>query len=141
LNRKIAVGALGCGLAGVFIGTAIAGRTDSVERETRVRARVWCEALVERDALRYQESFRRFYFRGTFDRFANQYREPTEAAILAQMPRTSSCTVTGPPRGPGPRGDVYIDVVRRDTRGRAHRVDLRMRREAGFRVVYQVLRR
>lgn len=140
-RRLVAAAAGGCLVAAIFIGTAVAGRGPSVERETRVRARVWCEALVERDALRYQETFRRLYFRGTFDRFANQYREPTEAAILAQMPRTSECEIAGPPRGPGRRGDVYFAVVRRDPDGEAHRVDLRMRREAGFWVVYQVLAR
>lgn len=120
-------------LVATLIGTAVAGARGAVEREALVRARVWCEALVERDALRYQDAFRRGYFRGRFDRFANIYREPTEASILAQMPRTSSCRA-GRPRGPDERGEVYVPVVRD---GEARTV-LRMRREAGFWVVWQL---
>ncbi len=120
------------------MGTAVAGFSGATERETLVRARVWCDALVERDALRYQETFREGHFPGRFDRAANLYREPTEASILAQMPPTRDCRVQGPPRGPNDRGDVFVTVLRRDFSGSVVRVDLRMRREAGFWVVYQV---
>jgi len=132
------VGALAAGLVVVvaFIGTAVAGSRGSLERDAQIRARVWCEALVARDALRYQDAFRRGYFRGTFDRFANQYREPKESAILAQMPRARSCRATDGIRGPGPRGDVYVPVEWRDPG--VHRAKLRMRREGGFLVVYEI---
>lgn len=120
------------------MGTAVAGFSGATERETLVRASVWCDALVERDALRYQETFRRGYFPGRFDRAANLYREPTEASILAKMPATSDCRVLGRPRGPNDRGDVFVAVMRSDFGGASMRVELRMRREAGFWVVYQV---
>lgn len=122
----------------VFAGTALVGRGDELTRQTRVRARVWCEALIDRDALRYQDAFRRGYFRGEFDRFANIYREPTEDAVLATMPPTKTCRIVGSPRGPSPRGDVFVDVVRHGPSGRRHAVELRLRREAGFWVIYQV---
>lgn len=122
-----------------LIGTAVAGQEGAVERDTLTRARVWCEALVNGDALRYQEAFRRGYFRGTFDRFANLYREPTEASILAQMPPTSECHIEGEPRGPNERGEVFITVVRSGPGEKTERIDLRMRREAGFWVVWQLV--
>lgn len=139
-DRKALVAAT-CGFVVVstFIGTAVAGRSGATEREVLVRARVWCEALEERDALRYQETFRRAHFRGRFDRFANLYREPTESSILARMPRTTSCEVDGPLRDR--RGDVYVPVARRGPGDIVHREELRMRPEAGFWVVYQVLPR
>lgn len=128
----------GLAVLGIFLGTAVAGRGDALERETLVRARVWCDALVDRDPLRYQDAFRRGFFRGEFDRFANVYREPTERAVLASMARTASCRVASAPRGPGPRGDVFIEVVRRDPSGGVHHEELRLRREAGFWVIFQV---
>jgi hypothetical protein len=117
-----------------LIATAIAGAGGSTQRETMVRARVWCEALVDRDAFRYQDAFRRGYFRGRLDRAANVYREPTEAEILAQMPRTSACRPSAKPRGPDERGEVYLPVSTD-----AGPATLRMRREAGFWVVWQIL--
>src|SRR5207247_6893193 len=116
--------AAGVLVMGVFIGTAVAGTNNSVRRDALVRARVWCEALVARDALRYQETFRRNYFRGTFDRFANQYREPKESAIRAQMPRATSCRATDGIK-PGPRGDVYVPVEWTNA-GKASRAQLRL---------------
>jgi hypothetical protein len=139
-ERKALVAAIaGFVVVSAFVVTAVAGRSGARQRETLVRARVWCEALEERDALRYQEVFRRGHFRGRFDRFANLYREPTEASILARMPATSSCGVDGRPLGR--RGDVYVPVARRGPDRVVHREQLRMRREAGFWVVYQVLPR
>lgn len=137
---------MGAGLLGVvfmlvLIGTAIAGLRDATERETRVRARVWCEALVDRDPLRYQETFRRSYFRGRFDRFANLYREATEASIEAQMPETTSCEVDGPPSvSPNEEQEVFIPVRRTGPEGETERLQLRMRKEAGFWVIYQLVR-
>lgn len=118
----------------VMVGTAIAGLRGSTERDTFVRARVWCDALVDRDALRYQDAFRRGYFRGHFDRFANLYREATEAQILDQMPPTKNCHIEGGPRGPNQGGEVFMTINRDGTR-----VDLRMRKEAGFWVVWQLV--
>lgn len=138
-RKALVAAAASLALVSVFIGTAVAGRRGAVERDTLVRARVWCEALTERDALRYQETFRRGHFRGTFDRFANTYREATEESILAQMPATRSCAVDRRPRRQGVRGDVYVPVVLRAPDGGVHREELRMRREAGFWVVYQVV--
>ncbi len=122
-----------------MISTAVAGLPGATERETLVRARVWCDALVDRDALRYQESFRRGYFPGRYDRIANLYREPTEEQILSQMPTTSSCQIEGEPRGPDDRGQVFVTVVRTDPGGEAKGIDLRMRRESGFWVVWQLV--
>ncbi|MBW3588712.1 MAG: hypothetical protein KY429_04775 [Actinobacteria bacterium] len=125
----------------VLIGTAVAGLADATERETRVRARVWCEALVDRDPLRYQETFRRSYFRGRFDRFANLYREATEASIEAQMPETTQCGVDGPPRlSTEEEQEVFIPVKRTGPGGETERLELRMRKEAGFWVIYQLVR-
>lgn len=131
----------------VLIGTAVAGLTNATERETKVRARVWCEALVDRDPLRYQETFRRSYFRGRFDRFANLYREATEASIEAQMPETTSCEVDGPPRiSTEEEQEVFIPVRRTGAgaesglEGETERLELRMRKEAGFWVIYQLVR-
>jgi hypothetical protein len=139
-ERKALVAAIaGFIVVSTFVATAVTGRRGATERDTLVRARVWCQALEERDALRYQETFRRGYFRGRFDRFANLYREPTERSILARMPPTTSCGVDGRPRGR--RGDVYVPVARRGPRGATHHEELRMRPEAGFWVVYQVLPR
>lgn len=135
MRLRLAVAAA-IALVGSFIGTAIAGRGQALEREVLVRARVWCEAVESRDALRYQETFRRGYFRGTFDRFSNIYTEPTEDEILGQMPDRSTCEIAGDFRGPGERGDVYVPVTVGDDR-----VELRMRREAGFYVVYQLVSR
>jgi hypothetical protein len=122
----------GAAIAAVFIGTAVAGANNAVRRDALVRARVWCEAVVSGDALRYQDTFRRGYFRGTFDRFANQYREPKESAIRAQMPRARTCAATGVVE-PGPRGDVYVPVKYDGSTAR-----LRMRRESGFLVVVTI---
>ena len=120
----------------MFIGTAVAGAGNSVRRDGLVRARVWCEAAVARDALRYQDTFRRGYFRGTFDRFANTYREPKESAIRAQMPRAQSCRATDGVK-PGPRDDVYVPVEFTNG-GTTHTANLRMRRESGFLVVVTI---
>jgi hypothetical protein len=128
--------ALGIASFAVFVGTAVAGRSGSIERDALVRARVWCEALVARDAPRYQDTFRKGYFRPTFDRFANEYREPTEAAIRAQMPRAVSCEQKGAISDVGLRGDIYVPVTWRSRV--TLRARLRMRREAGFLVVYQI---
>lgn len=139
-NRKLLVaGGLFVLFAIAMIGTAVAGLRGATERETLVRARVWCEALIERDALRYQESFRRGHFRGEFDRFANLFREASEASILATMPPTSDCRVEGRPRGPDDRGDVFLTVERTAPNGDVTRMDLRMRREAGFWVIQQLV--
>jgi len=125
----------------VLIGTAVAGLRDATERETRVRARVWCEALVDRDPLRYQETFRRSYFRGRFDRFANLYREATEASIESQMPETTKCEVDGPLRvSTDEEQEVFIPVRRTGHGGETERLELRMRKEAGFWVIYQLVR-
>lgn len=132
-------GALGLGLVAALIGSAIAGSGGSVERESLVRARVWCEALVERDALRYQEAFRRNYFRGRFDRFANIYRDPSEASILGQMPPTRQCRITGSPRVVNQAEEVFVPVVRITDSGEMNFLELRMRREAGFWVVFQLV--
>jgi hypothetical protein len=134
------IGAAGILLVLVLVGTAIAGQRGAVERETLVRTRVWCDALVERDALRYQDSFRRGYFKGHFDRFANIYREPTEVSILAQMPVTTDCRAAGPPRRSKMQGEVFVPVVRRAPNGRSERIELRMRRDAGFWVVWQLVK-
>ena len=91
---------------------------------------------MARDALRYQETFRKSYFRGEFDRFANEYKEPKESAIRAQMARAQSCGLTGEVKGPGPRGDVYVPVVLDGSQ----RAQLRMRRQAGFLLVYEIAR-
>lgn len=133
--------ALGLGFVLFLIGTGIAGSRGAVQRETLVRARVWCEALVERDALRYQETFRRNYFRGRFDRFANIYRDPTEASILAQMPKTNDCRIADAPRTSIDRSEVFVPVERSAPAGAVVHLDLRMRREAGFWVVYQLVER
>lgn len=139
-NRKILLaGTLFALFAVAMIGTAVAGLRGATERETLIRARVWCEALIERDALRYQETFRRGQFRGKFDRLANLYREASEASILAQMPETTECTVVGRPRGPDDRGNVFVTVVRKAPDGEATRLDLRMRHEAGFWVIHQLM--
>lgn len=130
---------LGAVFAGTLIGTAVAGFRGATDRETLVRARVWCDALVARDALRYQETFRAGYFPGRFDRVANLYREPTEASILARMPVTSDCRVQGRPRGPDGRGEVFVTALRRGRGGDWVQVDLRMRRVAGFWVVNQLV--
>jgi hypothetical protein len=124
----------------VLVGTAIAGQRGAVERETLVRARVWCESLVERDALRYQDTFRRGYFKGKFDRAANIYREPTEASILDQMPETVACRTAGPPRRSAMPGEVFVPVVRRGPDGRIEHLELRMRKDAGFWVVWQLVK-
>ena len=137
---------VGAGLLGVvfmlvLVGTAVAGMRDATERETLVRARVWCEALIDRDPLRYQETFRRSYFRGRFDRFANLYREATEASIEAQMPETTACEVDGPLRvSPDEEQEVFIPVRRTGPGGETERLQLRMRKEAGFWVIYQLVR-
>ena len=89
---------------------------------------------MARDALRYQDAFRRSYFRGEFDRFANEYKEPKESAVRAQMPRAGSCRPTGEVDGPGPRGDVYVPVVLDGS----ERLRLRMRRQSGFLLVYEI---
>ena len=123
----------------VLTGTAIAGRRGATEREALIRARVWCDALIERDALRYQDTFRRGFFRGRFDRFANLYREPSEASILKQMPRTTECRVAGSPLARSATEDVLVRVVRREPDGDTKLVDLRMQKEAGFWVVWQVI--
>jgi hypothetical protein len=125
---------VGAAVVGIFAGTAVAGHGNSLRRDALVRARVWCEALVARDAPRFREAFRKSYFRGEFDRFANEYREPKESAIRAQMPRATSCRATGEVRGPGHRGDVYVPVVLNG----AERVQLRMRRQSGFLLVYEI---
>lgn len=122
-----------------LISTAVAGLRGATARETLVRAHVWCDALVSRDALRYQETFRAGYFPGRFDRAANLYREPTEASILAKMPATKDCTIEGLPRGPNDRDEVVVTALRRGPGGDPVQVDLRMRREAGFWVVYQLV--
>lgn len=137
--------AVGAGFGLVFmlalVSTAVAGLSDATERETKVRARVWCEALVDRDPLRYQETFRRSYFRGRFDRFANLYREATEASIEAQMPETTSCEVDGPLRvSTDEEQEVFIPVRRTGPGGETERLQLRMRKEAGFWVIYQLVR-
>lgn len=139
-NRRVLILAvIGGAFALAMIGTALAGLPGATERETLVRARVWCDALVDRDALRYQESFRRGYFPGRYDRFANLYREPTEDQILAQMPRTGACHIEGKPRGPDDRGQVFVTVIRRGPEGESERINLRMRRESGFWVVWQLV--
>lgn len=138
-RRFLLAGVLFVLFAVAMIGTAVAGLRGATQRETLVRARVWCEALIERDALRYQETFRRDYFRGEFDRFANLYREASEASILASMPLTTDCRVEGRPRGPDNQGDVFVTVARIAPDGHATRVDLRMRREAGFWVIQQLV--
>jgi hypothetical protein len=139
-DRRILVAiTAGIVVVGVFAGTAVAGHRDSLRRDALVRARVWCESLVARDALRYQETFQRTYFRGTFDRFANEYREPKESAVRAQMPGAQSCEPTGEVRGPGPRGDVYVPVVWTENETE-QRAQLRMRRQAGFLLVYEIAR-
>jgi hypothetical protein len=134
--RTRALVAAGVLIIAVFVGTAVAGSSGSVKRDALVRTRVWCESLVARDALRYQETFRRNYFRGTFDRFANQYREPKESAIRAQMPRAQSCRAPDGIR-PGPRGDVYVPVEWRDGDQTSH-ASLRLRRESGFLLITQI---
>lgn len=134
------VASLGTALVLALVGTAIAGQRGAVERETRVRARVWCEALVERDALRYQDSFRRGYFKGHFDRAANLYREPTEASILLQMPKAVDCRTAGPPRESQTVEEVFVPVVLRHAGAQTERIDLRIRREAGFWVVWQLVK-
>lgn len=133
LNKRSIVIVLIVLLVLAMVGTALAGLKGATRRETLARARVWCDALVDRDALRYQDTFRRGYFRGHYDRFANLYREQTETQILAKMPRTKECHIKGGPRGPNERGEVFITVGRDGTR-----LDLRMRREAGFWVVWQL---
>ncbi len=139
-NPKLVLAiAFGVVFAGTLIGTAVAGLRGATDRETLVRARVWCDALVSRDALRYQETFRAGYFPGRFDRVANLYREPTEASILAKMPATTDCRVEGLARGPNDRGEVFVTVLRRGAGGGSVQVDLRMRRDAGFWVVYQLV--
>jgi hypothetical protein len=131
--------AVGIVFALLLTGTAIAGRRGATKREALIRAQVWCDALIKRDPLRYQDTFRRGFFRGRFDRFANLYREPSEGSILAQMPHTTECRVVG---GPLPRRateDVLVRVVRRGPDADAQLVDLRMQKEAGFWVVWQVI--
>ncbi len=139
-NRRVLIlVSIGVAFVLAMIGTAVAGLPGATERETLIRARVWCDALVDRDALRYQESFRRGYFPGRYDRVANLYREPTEDQILAQMPITSSCQIDGKPRGPDSRNQVFVTVVRTGPEGETKLTDLRMRRESGFWVVWQLV--
>lgn len=138
-RKLLLAGSLFALFAVAMIGSALAGLRGATERETLVRARVWCEALIERDALRYQETFRRGQFRGRFDRLANLYREASEASILAQMPETTECRIQGRPRGPDDQGDVFVTVVRTAPDGQTARVDLRMRKEAGFWVIQQLV--
>lgn len=137
-RRLLLAGVLFALFAVAMIGTALAGLRGATERETLVRARVWCDALIERDALRYRDAFRRDYFRGEFDRFANLYREASEASILASMPTTTDCRVEGRPRAPD-QDDVFVTVARTAPDGTVDRVDLRMRQEAGFWVIQQLV--
>jgi hypothetical protein len=133
--RRIAVAG-----SGVFVlaltATAVAGQHGAVQRETLVRARAWCSALVAGDPLRYQTSMKRNYFHGRFDRLANAYLEPSDAQILAAMPRTRSCRATQEPIGPDGRGRVHV-TVQKDSGD----VQLVMKKESGSWFVEQILPR
>jgi len=138
-NIKPMLIGLSVAFALILVGTAIAGQRGAVERETLIRARVWCDALIDREPLRYQETFRRGYFRGRFDRFANLYREASEASILKQMPVTTDCGVAGPIRISDAEMEVFVPVIRTGPAGESTRLELRMRKEAGFWVVGQLV--